>query len=132
MLRLLLPLIAIALAVPPSFGQDETQSTKRKPRTPSTAVALTPEEQAQTDQKLAEVKTTLFGVGVLGFLCLGLGGLLFTLIPAMNAMLRGHNNTLAIAAVALFLGWTGIGWIVALIWSFTNDTKHTDRYRYGR
>lgn len=40
-------------------------------------------------------------------------------LPCLIATLRGHHQTLAIFMVCLFLGWTGIGWIVALIWSCT-------------
>jgi CHASE2 domain-containing sensor protein len=42
------------------------------------------------------------------------------LAPAIIAAVRKHPNTGAILAVTLLLGWTGIGWIVAFIWSWTN------------
>lgn len=38
-------------------------------------------------------------------------------------MLRGKSNTFAILLLNFFLGWTFIGWIVALIWSVTSDNK---------
>ena len=38
-------------------------------------------------------------------------------------MLRGKSNTFAILLLNLFLGWTFIGWIVALVWSVTSDNK---------
>ena len=44
-------------------------------------------------------------------------------LPAIIAGARGHNNAGAIFATNLFLGWLLIGWIVALIWSFTSNTK---------
>lgn len=40
-------------------------------------------------------------------------------LPTLIALLRGHDNTFAIFLTNLLLGWTGIGWIIALIWSFT-------------
>lgn len=40
--------------------------------------------------------------------------------PTIIALFRDHINTLAIFATNLLLGWTGIGWVVALIWSLTN------------
>ncbi|BDW99457.1 superinfection immunity protein [Maricaulis maris] len=46
-------------------------------------------------------------------------GLLAYFIPTLIALLRGHDNTFAIFLTNLLLGWTMIGWIVALIWSFT-------------
>lgn len=40
-------------------------------------------------------------------------------IPAIVAIARKHHNAMAIFLTNLFLGWSVIGWIVALIWSFT-------------
>jgi hypothetical protein len=34
------------------------------------------------------------------------------------ALIRHHRNALAIFLVNLFLGGTGVGWLVALIWAF--------------
>lgn len=42
-------------------------------------------------------------------------------IPTIVAFMRGHRNRVAILLTNLFLGWTGLGWIVALIWSVLND-----------
>ena len=44
-------------------------------------------------------------------------------LPTVIAMLRGKSNTFAILLLNLFLGWTFIGWIVALVWSVTSDNK---------
>ncbi len=43
------------------------------------------------------------------------------LLPWMIAYCRHHKNCTAIFVTNLLLGWTVIGWIVAFIWSFTND-----------
>ena len=43
----------------------------------------------------------------------------FHFLPTMIALLRGHHNGFAIFLTNLLLGWTVIGWIVALIWSCT-------------
>jgi hypothetical protein len=45
--------------------------------------------------------------------------LVFYLLPTFVAACRGHHNTMAIFALNLLLGWTMLGWIGALIWSFT-------------
>ena len=39
--------------------------------------------------------------------------------PAFVAWERGHKNLLAIAVFNLFLGWTGLGWAVAMAWACT-------------
>ncbi len=38
-------------------------------------------------------------------------------LPAIIANRRNHHNENAIAVLNLLLGWTFIGWVVALVWS---------------
>ncbi|WP_223271259.1 superinfection immunity protein [Buttiauxella sp. B2] len=45
------------------------------------------------------------------------------LYPAINASNRGHKDSKAIWVLNVFLGWTALGWIIALIWSFTGKNK---------
>jgi hypothetical protein len=47
-------------------------------------------------------------------------------LPSIIAMNRRHRNISAITTVNLVLGWTGIGWLWALIWSMTNNTGESD------
>lgn len=49
--------------------------------------------------------------------------LAFYFLPAILAGVRSHHNTIAIALLTLFLGWTVIAWIVALVWAFTNNKE---------
>ena len=44
-------------------------------------------------------------------------------LPAIAANVRKHNDHSAITLLNLFLGWTVIGWIAALVWSFTGNVK---------
>jgi hypothetical protein len=49
------------------------------------------------------------------------------LLPFAIAIGRGRTNTGAICALNLFLGWTLVGWVVALVWAVAHDevrTKH--------
>ena len=46
-------------------------------------------------------------------------------IPALMASNRKHKNTLAVFMLNLFLGWTFIGWVGALIWACTDNTRKT-------
>lgn len=39
--------------------------------------------------------------------------------PTISARLRKHHSSAAIFMTNLLLGWSGIGWVVALIWSWT-------------
>ena len=47
--------------------------------------------------------------------------LFFYFIPAIVGYSRKKHNKGAILVLNLFLGWTGIGWVVALIWAVAND-----------
>jgi Superinfection immunity protein len=56
----------------------------------------------------------------------GFGGLLLILglfamyfLPAIVASRRRHPQENAILLLNLFLGWTFIGWVIALVWSAT-------------
>ena len=40
--------------------------------------------------------------------------------PIIIAVAAKHPNTAPIAVVNVLLGWTGIGWVVALAWSLSN------------
>jgi hypothetical protein len=43
-------------------------------------------------------------------------------IPALVARQRKHPNSTAIMALDIFLGWTVLGWVVALVWALTAVT----------
>ena len=40
-------------------------------------------------------------------------------LPGFVAAMRGHHNVAAIVVLNLFLGWTLLGWVVALVWAMT-------------
>jgi hypothetical protein len=48
-------------------------------------------------------------------------------LPFITASKRGHRNRGAIGIMNLFLGWTGLGWVGALIWAFTANTETSPR-----
>lgn len=48
---------------------------------------------------------------------------LIYLLPTMVAASRGHNNCLAIAGLNIMTGFTGVGWVAAMVWSLTNNVK---------
>jgi len=61
------------------------------------------------------------GSGLLFILLIGL-----YFVPWLISLSRKHNNSGAIAILNIFLGWTVIGWIVALIWSMTDNVRKQD------
>lgn len=56
---------------------------------------------------------------VVMWLVIAAGSFLAWLAPVVIAVWRGHPNTAAICVVDVLLGWTCIGWVVALAWSMT-------------
>lgn len=54
-------------------------------------------------------------VAFYGFWCASL--LLFGLAPSWIALIRHHPSTRAIIATNVLAGWTGVGWVVALVWA---------------
>ena len=42
-------------------------------------------------------------------------------LPTIIALIKSKRDTLAIFLLNFFLGWTVIGWVVALIWAAKHD-----------
>ena len=53
-----------------------------------------------------------------GILTILLFGMVYFL-PSFIAACRGHHNAGAIFALNLLLGWTFIGWVMAVVWALT-------------
>ncbi len=45
------------------------------------------------------------------------------MLPGIVAYARGHHQRLAILVLNIFLGGTGVGWIIALVWACTAVKK---------
>jgi hypothetical protein len=48
-------------------------------------------------------------------------GFVFYFVPSIVAFARSKRDVLSIFLLNLFLGWTLIGWIVALVWAAKVD-----------
>jgi uncharacterized membrane protein YhaH (DUF805 family) len=44
-------------------------------------------------------------------------------LPTICACSRHHRNTNSITLLNLFLGWTALGWIIAIIWSVSSNIE---------
>jgi hypothetical protein len=51
-----------------------------------------------------------------------LSGALLYVLPGIIAHSRHHPQAGAITLLVLFLGWTLIGWVVALVWAATSSS----------
>ena len=56
------------------------------------------------------------------FFLLAVGALIY-FIPAINAASRKHNSAAAITAANLFFGWTLLGWLLCLVWSYSGNRQ---------
>jgi uncharacterized membrane protein len=74
-------------------------------------IALLAEISTQT------TATTHEGSALAGFILIGVAALLY-FTPALVARRRHSRNTLAIFVLNLFLGWTLLGWVIALVWAY--------------
>jgi len=54
-----------------------------------------------------------------------LGVFIVYVLPTLVASRRKHINSIPICILNLLLGWTFIGWVVALCWSFTSHVDNT-------
>lgn len=50
----------------------------------------------------------------------------FYLFPTILAYHRKHTNATSICVLNVFLGWTLIGWVAALIWACSNQKNKSD------
>lgn len=57
------------------------------------------------------------GIGTLSLLAL------LYFLPAIVAMMRGHRNAGSVTILNLFLGWTFVGWVAALVWSAADNVN---------
>lgn len=64
-----------------------------------------------------ELYGTLIALGVV---------LAFYFLPTILACARSKRDWAAILCLNLFLGWTVIGWIIALVWSIKHDPPPAD------
>lgn len=64
-------------------------------------------------------------------LTIAFGVLLITLyfLPSLIAKRRHHRQDQAIMLLNLFLGWTVIGWVAALVWAVMVDQPSPHRFR---
>ena len=48
-------------------------------------------------------------------------GFILYFLPAIVAFARSKRDAGAILVLTLFLGWTAIGWVIALVWALKQD-----------
>ncbi|MDD2318819.1 MAG: superinfection immunity protein [Geobacteraceae bacterium] len=61
------------------------------------------------------------GVGIVIALIFCIG---FYFLPTMIGFSRKKENKIAILLLNLFLGWSLVGWVVALVWAVSKDKNY--------
>jgi hypothetical protein len=57
-----------------------------------------------------------FFIPIFGF------GLVLYFLPTILAFARSKRDAVSILVLNLFLGWTAIGWVIALVWALKADS----------
>lgn len=65
------------------------------------------------------------GAAVLFLVFLGAAVYFF---PLVVAIMRSHHNAASIAVINIFLGWTFLGWVIALAMAFSAVQRPRRRY----
>lgn len=50
-------------------------------------------------------------------------GFVLYFLPSIIAIARSKRDTTAILVLNLLLGWTAIGWVIALVWALKEDVQ---------
>ncbi len=72
----------------------------------------------------------IIGGSVLGLILLAIGAIISLVIyflPFIIALMRKHPQKVAIFFLDLFLGWSFVGWVIALVWSFIKEKNNTQQ-----
>lgn len=48
-------------------------------------------------------------------------GFILYFLPAIIALARSKRDAVSILVLNFFLGWTAIGWVIALVWALKQD-----------
>jgi len=59
---------------------------------------------------------------ILSALLIGVGFFALYFLPTIIARTRKRRNVTAIAALNFFLGWTVLGWVIALVWALAESS----------
>ena len=52
-----------------------------------------------------------------------IAALLINFLPSFVAFAREHESRVLLLVLNIFFGWTGVGWIVLLIWAFAGKKE---------
>lgn len=109
--------IFIALIFIPKISY-ATSPENYKPQMPSTSFVDIDETVGETNKPIKSMKSQ---ISSLIFIIIITALIYF--IPTVICLIRKHTYKLYIICLNIILGWTLIGWIASLIWSFIDNKK---------
>lgn len=69
---------------------------------------------------------TMLSIMLLGLLMGGFIALAVYFLPVIIAAARKHKQIIPITLITIFIGWTFLGWLAAILWSLNSDTKDNE------
>lgn len=54
-------------------------------------------------------------------------GFVLYFLPAIVAFARSKRDAVSILVLNFFLGWTAVGWVIALVWALKQDVPAVAR-----
>jgi hypothetical protein len=119
--------VSVTTLKAPSTPQAEMSASPRTVAV-STPRVLTPAEIAKINNSsignnppVPVNASGYFGISFAGIMMIGIGIVAY-FIPGIIAGVRRHRKASLIFLVNLFLGWSVLGWIFALVWAFRANT----------
>jgi Superinfection immunity protein len=120
-----MPQAAVSVTSPGVAGTPQVEmSASPRPVAVNTPRVLTPAEISKINNSsfgnsppVPVNASSYFGISFAGFLLMIGLGIVVYFVPAMIAAARKHRKATSIFLVNLFLGWSVVGWIFALVWA---------------
>lgn len=83
--------------------------------------------QASPSDSMRDVQAAkLLGYGIFSAVLVGM--ILLYFVPSVVGFVREHQNAMPIFILNLFFGWSLLGWVICLAWSFSSDVRETRQY----
>jgi Superinfection immunity protein len=98
---------------PPQYEAPQQADSPAPSTDTPTTVAVQPASTSEAES----------GLSLRAFVIFCIAAVIFCLywVPAINGFQRKHRNAVPILLVNFFFGWTFIGWVVALVWSSSDN-----------
>ena len=99
-----------------AYGYTSVNLEDYKPNMPSSSLTNSNGNVIENKGPIISMKSK-----VISFVFILIITALIYFIPTIIALVRHHSYKLYIIGINIILGWTLIGWIVCLIWSFIDN-----------